>query len=105
MWNKGKMPQVSDSWNPWSRNIPWITYASHPLKTQTGQEVRHCDIEHFIKALLQAMNSESEVKPVNEERCLIEERPIVIENYLGLASFFHNVNNLGFFKSRGRVSF
>ncbi|XP_014214255.1 tumor protein p63-regulated gene 1-like protein isoform X3 [Copidosoma floridanum] len=31
MWNKGESLSLDQRWNPFTRNIPWLTFTSHPL--------------------------------------------------------------------------
>uniref|UniRef100_T1JNA0 RING-type domain-containing protein n=1 Tax=Strigamia maritima TaxID=126957 RepID=T1JNA0_STRMM len=101
MWNKGQPIELSKSWNPWSRQIPFITFSAHRLHyNEEGAGVKVYDIEDFKKSFLECIQSLSEA-----QHCVIKEEPIVIENYLGLVSAVHNFTDLGFFKARGRVSF
>lgn len=37
MWNKGKPLSIDKKWNPFARNIPWLTFASHPLFWHKGK--------------------------------------------------------------------
>lgn len=37
MWNKGHPLSLSKKWNPFAKNIPWLTYASHPLFWHRGR--------------------------------------------------------------------
>lgn len=106
---------VLKRWNPWSRDIPWVTYTSHPLlKTETGSSNNY-DIEDFSKKLIEVMDSverpaaATPSSPTEDSiipgPCNILYQPIIIESYAGLVAALHNANELGFFKSRGKVSF
>lgn len=44
-------------------------------------------------------------RPDTVATCTVNQSPIVIENYVGIASLLHNATELGFFKLRGKVSF
>ncbi|KAG8195416.1 hypothetical protein JTE90_013874 [Oedothorax gibbosus] len=97
---------ASKRWNPWSRDIPWVTYTSHPLFKMDTDEKTNYNIEDFYKTLLNILFPPGGT-PVGTESssCQIVYQPIVIECYAGLAAALHNANELGFFKSRGKVSF
>ncbi|KYM95933.1 PREDICTED: tumor protein p63-regulated gene 1-like protein isoform X1 [Cyphomyrmex costatus] len=98
MWNRGQSLSLIKKWNPFSRDIPWLTYASHPLfwyKDGTEIVKTRFDIEAFNTTLKSLLPRESNI--VN--------MPIIIENYCGLGALVHNRNGLGFFKVRGKISF
>ncbi|XP_018060272.1 PREDICTED: tumor protein p63-regulated gene 1-like protein isoform X2 [Atta colombica] len=98
MWNRGQPLPLIKKWNPFARNIPWLTYASHPLfwyKDGTEIVKTRFDIEVFNTTLKSLLPRESNV--VN--------MPIIIENYCSLGALVHNRNGLGFFKVRGKISF
>lgn len=44
-------------------------------------------------------------RPDTTANCTVTQEPIIIENYVGIASLLHNATELGFFKLRGKVSF
>uniref|UniRef100_A0A1B6LVL9 HSac2 domain-containing protein n=1 Tax=Graphocephala atropunctata TaxID=36148 RepID=A0A1B6LVL9_9HEMI len=101
MWNHGQPLAFSKKWNPFSSDIPWLTYTSHPLlwhKEADEKERSIFDVDDFAVRLGQAVE-----KP--ERPCSIEHKPILLENYVGLSSLIHNKNALGFFKVRGKFSF
>lgn len=97
MWNKGKPLPLEKKWNPFARNIPWLTFASHPLFWHKGTEMEKMkfDVEGLQAALVSLLG----------ENCRVVANSIVLENYLGLGALLHNRNALGFFKIRGKVSF
>ncbi|KAL6266406.1 hypothetical protein P5V15_003258 [Pogonomyrmex californicus] len=98
MWNRGQPLPLIKKWNPFARDIPWLTYASHPLfwyKAGTEIVKTRFDIEAFHITL----------KSLLPHECNVVNLPIVIENYCGLGALVHNRNGLGFFKVRGKVSF
>jgi hypothetical protein len=47
----------------------------------------------------------SALRDLLSERCHKFEKPIIIENYIGVGSLVHNRIGLGFFKIRGKISF
>lgn len=101
-------PPVLKRWNPWSRDIPWVTYTSHPLFKMDTAEKTNYNIEDFSKKLVSTLAAGSEqTSPVGSPipKCEILYQPIVISSYVGIAAALHNANELGFFKSRGKVSF
>lgn len=36
-WNNGHQISFAQKWNPWSRDIPYTTFTSHPLYWYTGK--------------------------------------------------------------------
>lgn len=103
MWNKGKPIDAKETWNPWSRAIPYVTLTSHPyaLLAPNDGSATSFDVDNFQASLLRAISQ----LPDGISKCMVEEKPILIESYLGVLSLLHNENNLGFFKLRGKVSF
>ncbi|KAI4487712.1 hypothetical protein M0802_011902 [Mischocyttarus mexicanus] len=97
MWNKGHPLPLSKKWNPFAKNIPWLTYASHPLFWHKGSEMDKTkfDVEAMHAAILSLL----------PEECNMMTGPIIVENYCGIGALVHNKNALGFFKVRGKVSF
>lgn len=97
MWNKGSPLSSIKKWNPFAKDIPWLTYASHPLFWYKGSESDKArfDVERLHFALLNLLPRE----------CRTINASIIVENYFGLGALVHNRNSLGFFKNRGRISF
>ncbi|XP_020286694.1 tumor protein p63-regulated gene 1-like protein isoform X1 [Pseudomyrmex gracilis] len=98
MWNRGQPLSIAKKWNPFAKDIPWITFVSHPLfwyKAGTEVVKTRFDIEAFHTTL----------KSLLPNNCNVVNTPIIIENYCSLGALVHNRNGLGFFKIRGKVSF
>ncbi|RLU23382.1 hypothetical protein DMN91_003586 [Ooceraea biroi] len=97
MWNRGQPLPLIKKWNPFAKDIPWLTYASHPLFWYKGTEVvkTRFDIDAFQTTL----------KSLLPRGCTVITMPIIVENYCGVGALVHNRNGLGFFKIRGKVSF
>ncbi|XP_068986350.1 tumor protein p63-regulated gene 1-like protein isoform X2 [Bombus flavifrons] len=97
MWNKGNPVPLTKKWNPFAKDIPWLTYASHPLFWYKGSEVE--------KARFNVEGLQSLIKDFLPSDCIIRNGLIIIENYFGVGALVHNRNGLGFYKIRGKVSF
>ncbi|PRD31337.1 UNVERIFIED_CONTAM: hypothetical protein NCL1_23808 [Trichonephila clavipes] len=70
-------------------------------------EKTNYNIEDFSKKLIAALSEENTTEnplasPVSGP-CQILYQPIIIESYAGLGAALHNANELGFFKSRGKI--
>uniref|UniRef100_A0A1B6CGL3 HSac2 domain-containing protein n=1 Tax=Clastoptera arizonana TaxID=38151 RepID=A0A1B6CGL3_9HEMI len=103
MWNQGEPLNFTKKWNPFSNDIPWNTYTSHPLlwhKEGNDKERSIYNVDDFAYRLVQAVE-----KFVRSVPCSIQHKSIVFDNYVGLSSLIHNKNSLGFFKIRGKFSF
>ncbi|XP_077864478.1 tumor protein p63-regulated gene 1-like protein isoform X2 [Saccoglossus kowalevskii] len=105
-WNNGIEPTFAAKWNPWSKQIPWITLTSHPLQFKEDRDTDCYKLETFKTAFMQAIQNAQEQKNSEGATALtIHEAPIFIENYLGFASMVHNQSHIGFSRERGGVSF
>ncbi|XP_046965145.1 tumor protein p63-regulated gene 1-like protein isoform X2 [Vanessa cardui] len=101
MWNKGEPLPMKTVWNPFSQDVPFLTFASHPIywhKDGGIEERSTFDMELFAQKLQRAV--ENMTSP-----CCIHHSPIVIQSYVGLTSLLHNKTSMGFFKVRGKFSF
>lgn len=50
MWNKGTPLSLIKKWNPFAKDIPWLTYASHPLFWYKGKSILFVQIhQSFAK--------------------------------------------------------
>ncbi|XP_042862201.1 tumor protein p63-regulated gene 1-like protein isoform X1 [Penaeus japonicus] len=101
-WNSGHEISFAQKWNPWSRDIPYTTFTSHPLYWYTGCENSTYDVKSLAKELKMTVE-ELQDRPDTVATCTVNQSPIVIENYVGIASLLHNATELGFFKLRGKV--
>lgn len=61
--------------------------------------------ENFNRAVVGLFTSENVDNSHVNHNCMIIEEPIILHNYAGIGAVFHNRNNLGFFKVRGKFSF
>ncbi|CAK9818177.1 Tumor protein p63-regulated gene 1 protein [Anthophora quadrimaculata] len=97
MWNKGNPLPLTKKWNPFAKDIPWLTYTSHPLFWYKGSEEE--------KAKFNVESLQSSINDLLPSECSVKSGLIIIENYFGVGALVHNRNGLGFFKIRGKVSF
>nr|XP_037278180.1 LOW QUALITY PROTEIN: tumor protein p63-regulated gene 1-like protein [Rhipicephalus microplus] len=109
IWDQGSQLPVLKEWNPWCREIPWVTFTSHHLRT-TSMGAPTTDVGLFSRALAEAVTQLDvpQAPPASLVRCTpcrVLYEPIVVCSYLGVAAAFHNTTQLGFFKARGKVSF
>ncbi|PNF40926.1 hypothetical protein B7P43_G14979 [Cryptotermes secundus] len=107
MWNNGQPITFRKKWNPFSNDIPWTTYTSHPLlwrKDSTSAISEMYNIDDFAQNIVLAVEK-AQTTNKTAPCCNIEHKPIVLENYIGIGSLIHNRNALGFFKVRGKFSF
>ncbi|KAG6462219.1 hypothetical protein O3G_MSEX013122 [Manduca sexta] len=102
MWNKGEPVPLKTVWNPFSQDVPFLTFASHPIfwhKEGGLEEKVTYDMETFAQKLQRA------IECMPSSACCIHHSPIVIQSYVGLTSLLHNKTSMGFFKVRGKFSF
>lgn len=132
-WNVLNEPRLTQMWNPWSKDIPWIVFVSHPLLasgihfrvlitsgvgritsrlfpncTEADQHNARFDVQDFLSNLRDAtqapMSKECLTMPQSTS-CLVEYRPILMESYVGLPALVHNYGQFGYYKNRGKISF
>ncbi|KAG7307386.1 hypothetical protein JYU34_007573 [Plutella xylostella] len=104
MWNKGEPLPMKTVWNPFSQDVPFITFASHPIFWHkaidaTLEERATYDMETFAVKLQRA------IEAMQSSSCCIQHAEIVIQSYVGVTSLLHNKTGMGFFKCRGKFSF
>ncbi|KAJ0180772.1 hypothetical protein K1T71_004176 [Dendrolimus kikuchii] len=102
MWNKGEPLPLKTVWNPFSQDVPFLTFASHPIywhKDGGIEERSTYDMEILAQKLQRAVES------MPSSACCIHHSPIVIQSYVGVTSLLHNKTSMGFFKVRGKFSF
>ncbi|XP_059045198.1 tumor protein p63-regulated gene 1-like protein isoform X4 [Achroia grisella] len=102
MWNKGEPLPLKTVWNPFSQDVPFLTFASHPIywhKEGGPDEKATFDMEIFAQKLQRA------IETMPSSACCIHHSPIVIQSYVGVTSMLHNKTSMGFFKVRGKFSF
>ncbi|XP_059045196.1 tumor protein p63-regulated gene 1-like protein isoform X2 [Achroia grisella] len=101
MWNKGEPLPLKTVWNPFSQDVPFLTFASHPIYWHKGgpDEKATFDMEIFAQKLQRA------IETMPSSACCIHHSPIVIQSYVGVTSMLHNKTSMGFFKVRGKFSF
>ncbi|CAG0880101.1 unnamed protein product, partial [Cyprideis torosa] len=100
MWDLGKQLGVLDKWNPWSKQIPFMTFQSHPLHW-IKLDAAFYEVENFGTKLSQVVQQHRALNmSLDGSACSIVQEPILIEAYVGLSSVIHNANQLGFYKCR-----
>ncbi|XP_066996138.1 tumor protein p63-regulated gene 1-like protein [Anabrus simplex] len=107
LWNRGEDLPFSKKWNPFNKDIPFVTYTSHPLIWHKDVKSKYMyDVEDFTRKLVSAVEHAQETSAsTTPVHCRVEHKPIILHNYIGLSSIIHNRNSLGFFKVRGKFSF
>ena len=92
-------------WNPFSSNIPYITFSHHPLLYNPKEtETVTYNVDDFSDSLIQGVNIDIKAKAPGKNLSVREE-PILIESYASLSSMVFNQSRIGFNRDRGGVSF
>lgn len=111
MWNNGEPIAFSKKWNPFNNDIPFLTFTSHPLLRHIEGSERREEIPAPKSSVNYDVESLSKQLPValakfeKSSKSMVQDKPILLHNYLSVGSLIHNRNSLGFFKVRGRFSF
>ena len=96
---------VSESWNPFSKHLPWSILTSHPLAHRVDGENDRYTIESFKGDLLEAIEKYRVGHPDAPHSPEIREEQIEMNIRLGLSSFVVNQSHLAYAKDRGGVHF
>lgn len=100
-------PGFFQAWNPWSADMPYLSYTSHVQSTFLDSPPDHSQHSLFSKALIQAITEAREADPNQETLDSFEvvEGDLEIRVYVGLTAMIYNQSRLGFCKDRGSILF
>ena len=88
-----------DFWNPWSKDIPYLTLTSHKSIEVNEASPAFVNFTNFQKSLIAAASSDVSRSLVTDEE------PILINVIFGISATVHNQSKLGYSRDRGGVCF
>lgn len=94
-------------WNPWSTEVPYATFAEHPMKDNSEKLLEICKLSEFTSKLVPAIQNahRNATGSGSKKELMVSTEPILIETYTGLMSFIGNRNKLGYSLARGSIGF
>ena len=105
---KNTIPSFLQNWNPWSHEVPFVTFCWHKGNDVVSDLPPHMQLDPFQESLIQAITDSHNTlqEGVAQDSLEIEHNePIMIEVYCGISSIFHNYGILGFNRDRGKFGF
>ncbi|KYO25598.1 tumor protein p63-regulated 1 protein isoform B [Alligator mississippiensis] len=106
-WDNLKEPSFLSRWNPWSTEVPYVTFMEHPVKGSTQRFGAICQMSMFSAQLVQAIQKAQRKNPPpgNPTGVVVLNQPLLIDTHVGLMSFLGNHNKLGYAIARGSFGF
>ena len=105
---KNVQPTFLQNWNPWSRAIPFVTFAWHRGNDVMARLPAHMQLDPFQQAIIQAISEAHNALQegvAQESLEIAHNEPILIEVYCGFSPILHNYGILGFNRDRGKFGF
>lgn len=106
-WDRQREPSFTSRWNPFSTDMPFITFTYHPVQTLCPTYNSLCDIMAFRDMVYEAAKKANIAKPVpgRANGVLVLNQPVQIDTYVGAMSNFGNGNRLGYSMARGNIGY
>uniref|UniRef100_A0A8C6TSZ7 Tumor protein p63 regulated 1 n=1 Tax=Neogobius melanostomus TaxID=47308 RepID=A0A8C6TSZ7_9GOBI len=106
-WDRQREPTFTSRWNPFSTDMPFITFTSHPVQALCSAYSSLCDIVAFRDMVHGAAQKANSAKPVpgRANGVLILSQPVHIDTYVGFMASFGNGNRLGYSMARGNIGY
>ncbi|KAM6225071.1 tumor protein p63-regulated gene 1 protein [Rhynchocyon petersi] len=106
-WGSTDNQSLLSRWNPWSTEVPYATFAEHPMKYSSKKFLEICKLSEFTSKLVPAIQNahKNSTESAKKKQLMVLTEPILIETYTGLMSFIGNRNKLGYSLARGSIGF
>ncbi|XP_076973982.1 tumor protein p63-regulated gene 1 protein [Tamandua tetradactyla] len=106
-WGSAEQQSLLSHWNPWSNEVPYATFAEHPMKYSSEMFLKICKLSGFTSKLVPAVQNahKNSTGSVIGKGLTVLTEPILIKTYTGLMSFIGNRNKLGYSLARGSIGF
>ncbi|KAM9384055.1 tumor protein p63-regulated gene 1 protein [Pholidichthys leucotaenia] len=106
-WDRLREPSFVSRWNPFSTDMPYMTFTYHLVRNLGNMFDDVCDIHKFREQLKTAAEKAHAVMPIpgKANGVMSINQSILIEAYVGLMSFLGNENHMGYCMARGNVGF
>ncbi|KAM9583089.1 tumor protein p63-regulated gene 1 protein isoform 1-T1 [Trichechus inunguis] len=106
-WGSVEEQSLLSRWNPWSTEVPYATFAEHPMKDRSEKLLEICKLSEFTSKLVPAIQKahKNSTGSGRKKELMVLNEPILIQTYIGLMSFIGNRNKLGYSLARGTIGF
>lgn len=106
-WDRQREPSFTSRWNPFSLDMPFITFITHPVLELCSTYSSFCDIMAFRDLVHEAAKRANVAKPVpgRANGVMVLNQPLHIDVVLGTMANFGNGNKLGYSMARGNLGY
>lgn len=106
-WDRQREPSFTSRWNPFSLDMPFITFTTHPVQALCETYSSLCNIMAFRDMVHDAAKKANVVKPVpgRANGVMMLNQPVNIDVFLGTMANFGNGNRLGYSMARGNLGY
>ena len=93
------------SWNPWSKEIPYVTFRDHRGCEFLSDVPTYLKVNLFAEEVISVIRIAHTKRDAEDESLEISKEPIPMNIYVGISTLSHNWAILGFNRDRGKYGY